>query len=228
MRNPERGTPILELTGLRKPGRRPTATKTEAKAMDEQVRRILGQIRSNWLQLGRLVQDFRDTRAFEALGFPNFNAWMTARFGESLSSAFCALRSAVALEGIPEEKLNRIGERNAHMLTYLPEKERKSEEWLEKAAKLPTQDFNRVVRATLEKKTGLPQESFKTFSIALPKAVYESMIQAEKKLARSLGIDIETKPGNRIQVWEAFAQWILQIDDQTIKVQTVGWCDDGL
>ena len=40
-------------------------------------------------------------------------------------------------------------------------------------------------RAALEKKTGLPQERFKTWSIALPKAVYESMCEAKKKLARS-------------------------------------------
>jgi hypothetical protein len=222
MRNPERGTPILELTGRRKPGRRPTATKAEAEAMDKQVIRIVGEIRSNWLRLGRLVQRFMETRAFEALGFPNFHAWMTARLGESLSNAFSALRSVRALEGVPEEKLKRIGERNAHMLTYLSERDRKSDEWIEKAATLPTKDFNRVVRAALEKKTGLPQERFKTWSIALPEAVYESMCEAEKKLAWSLGIDIEAKPGSRIQVWEALSQWILQTDEQTIKVQTEG------
>jgi hypothetical protein len=125
------------------------------------------------------------------------------------------------LAGVPEEKLKRIGERNAHMLTYLSEKDRKSDEWIQRAATLHTKDFNRVVRAALEKKTGLPQESFKTWSIALPEAVYKSMSEAEKKLARSLGIDIETKSGNRIQVWEV-SQWILQTDEQTIKVQTEG------
>ena len=218
MRNPARVTPILELTGRRKFGRQPTATKAEAKRMDKQVRRIVGQIRSNWLRLGRLVQDFRDTRAFEALGFPNFHAWMTARLGESLSNAFSALRSVRALEGILEAKLKRIGERNAHLLTYLPEKERKSEEWLEKAATLPTKEFKHQI----ETARGLSRDGFKTFSIALPDAVYESVIQAEKKIASSLRIDIETKPGNRIQVWEAFAQWILQTDEQTIRTQTEG------
>jgi hypothetical protein len=222
MKNPKRGAPILELTVPRKPVRRPIATKPEAEAMDKKVVRLVGEIRSNWLRLGRLVQRFMEARAFEALGFPNFHAWMTARLGENLSNAFSALRSVRALKDVPEEKLKRIGERNAHMLTYLPEMERKSEEWLEKAATLQTRDFKHVVSAALERKTGLQQESFKTWSIALPEAVYKSMCEAEKKLARSLEIDIETKPGNRIQVWEAFAQWILQIDDQTIKVQTEG------
>jgi hypothetical protein len=173
--------------------RRLQATRAEAEAMDKEVVRVVGEIRSNWLRLGRIVQKFIETHAFEALGFPNVHAWMTARLGESLSNAFSALRSVRALEGVSEEKLKRIGERNAHMLTYLPEKERKSEEWIEKAATLPTRDFNRVVRAALEKKTGLPQETFKTWSIALPEAVYESMCAAEKKLAWSLGLDIETK-----------------------------------
>ena len=224
MKNAERGTPILKLAepGPSKRLRRLVATKAEAQVMDKQVVRIVGEIRSNWLRLGRVVQRFMDARAYQPLGFPTFQAWMTARLGESLSNVFSALRSIRALDGVPEEKLKRIGERNAHMLTYLPEKERKSEEWLEKAATLPIKEFRQEVEIALEKKTGLPQERFKTFSIALPALVYESVCEAEKKLAWSLGIDIETKPGNRIQVWEAFAQWILQTDEQTIKVQTEG------
>lgn len=190
--------------------------------MDKEVVRIVGEIRSNWFRLVSLIQRMMDTHAYAALGFPNIHSWMNARLGGSISSAFSALRSVRALKGVSEEKLKRIGERSAHMLNHLPERDRKSEEWIEKAATLPTKDFKHVVRAALEQKTGLPQERFKTWSIALLEAVYESMIEAEKKLASSLGIDIETKPGNRIQVWEAFAQWILQTDDQTIRVQTEG------
>jgi hypothetical protein len=65
-------------------------------------------------------------------------------------------------------------------------------------------------------------ERFKTFSIALPEMVYQNMCDAEKKMARSLQIDIEDRPGNRILVWEAFTQWILLTDEQTIKAQTEG------
>jgi len=215
-------TPILELPSLPKPRCRSKATRAEAEAMDEDVVRIVGEIRSNWLRLGRLVQRFIETQAFEALGFPNVHAWMEARFGESLSGLFSALRSVRALEGVPEEKLKRIGERNAHMLTCLPEKERKSKEWLEKAANLPTKDFKHQVQTFKQQKTGLPPEDFRTFSIALPEAVYQNMLEAERKLARSLDIDIEAKPGSRIQVWEAFTQWILQADEETIKTHTEG------
>jgi len=163
-----------------------------------------------------------DSQAYETLGFPNMHTWMTSRFGESLSSVFSALRSVRALEGVPEEQLTRIGERNAHMLTYLPPKQRMSQEWIEMAATLPTKEFKQEVRIELEKKNGMVQERFKTFSIALPEMVYQNMCDAEEKMAKSLQIDIEGRPGNRILVWEAFSQWILLADEQTIKTQTEG------
>jgi len=222
MKTQTHGTPILELATLPKPVRRPRATRAEAEAMDNEVVRIVAEIRSNWLRLGSLIQRMIDSRAYEALGFRHMHAWMNARLGDSLSNAFSALRSVRALKGIPEEKLKRIGERNAHILTYLPEKERKSDEWLNKAASLPIKDFKHEVKTFQQQKSGLAPEKFKTFSVALPEAVYDNVCEAEKKIARSLGIDIETKPGSRIQVWEAFAQWILQTDEDTIKVQTEG------
>jgi hypothetical protein len=83
--------------------RRLKATRAEAEAMDKEVVRVVGEIRSNWLRLGRIVQKFIETHAFEALGFPNVHGWMTARLGESLSNAFSALRSVRALEGVSEE-----------------------------------------------------------------------------------------------------------------------------
>jgi len=126
------------------------------------------------------------------------------------------------LEGVPEEQLTRIGVRNAHMLTYLPPKQRTSQEWIERAATLPTKEFKQEIQIELDKKTGMPPERFKTFSIALPEMVYQNMCDAEKKMARSIEIDIEATPGNRILVWEAFTQWILLTDEQTIKAQTEG------
>ncbi len=214
-------TPTLELP-LSKPVRRPKATEAEAKAMDSEAIRIVGEMRSNWLRLGSLIQKMIDTSAIEVLGFPGIQSWMTARLGESISNAFSALRSVRALKGVPQEMLEQIGERNAHTLTYLPERERKSNEWIEKAAKFRIKEFKQEVERALEKKTGMPLDRFKTWSIALPELVYESMCEAEKKLAQSLEIDIGDRPGNRIQVWEAFTQWILQTDEQTIKIQTEG------
>jgi hypothetical protein len=118
--------------------------------MDSEVIRIVAEIKSNWLRLGTLIQRMSDSRAYEALGFPHMYAWMTARFRDSLSNVFSALRSVRALKGVPEETLKRIGERNAHMLTYMPEKERKSDEWLTKAATLPTKEFKQEVISEAE------------------------------------------------------------------------------
>src|SRR5258707_399667 len=118
---------MLELPRLSKPMRRSKATAAEAKAMDKEAVRIAAEMRAGWLRLGLLIHKMIDSQAYEALGFPNMHAWMTSRLGESLSNVFSALPSVRALEGVPEEKLNLIGERNAHMLTYLPAKECKSE-----------------------------------------------------------------------------------------------------
>ena len=162
------------------------------------------------------------THAWEVLGFPNVKAWMTARMGENLSSIYSALRTVRMLEGVPEEKLRRIGERNAHALTRLSKSERRSDEWIEKAATLPIKEFKHQVEIAIEKNTGLRREGFKTFSIALPEPVDEDMCAAEKKFARSLRLDIEDMPGNRITLWEAWSQWMLQTDEETIRTQTEG------
>jgi hypothetical protein len=215
-------TPILELGRLPKPMRRPKATEAEARVLDQEVIQTLKTMRSSWLRLGSLIQKVIDTRAFEPLGFRTMKDWMDARLGKSMSTAYSALRSVRALKGIPEQKLERIPERNAHLLTRLPETERKSDGCIEKAATLPTKEFKEEVETELERKTGLPRDRFKTFSVALPEAVYDNVSEAERKIARSLSIDIETKPASRILVWEALAQWILQTDEETIKLQSEG------
>jgi len=197
---------------------RKKATRSEAQALDQEAMRIIAEVKSGWLRLGLLIDKMIETCAFEVLGFPSMHAWMQARFGDSLASAYSDLRSVRKLKATPEEKLNRIGERNAHALTHLSERDRTSDEWIEKATLLPTREFKREV----ENKTGLVREKLMPFVILLPEAVHESLCQAEKRIASTLGVDIETKPGNRIFVWEAVSQWILQTDVETIKVQTEG------
>ncbi len=109
-------TPILDLAKLPKPLRRPKATEAEAKAMDREAVRIVAEMKSSWFRLGSLIRKMIDTQPYEALGFRTMHLWMTARLGESMSSAFSAVRSVRALEGVPEKQLKRIGERNAHAL----------------------------------------------------------------------------------------------------------------
>jgi hypothetical protein len=43
------------------------------------------------------------------------------------------MRAVRALEGVPESKLEKIGTRNALVLVRLPDRERKRDEWIEKA-----------------------------------------------------------------------------------------------
>jgi hypothetical protein len=222
MNKPERVTPILELAKFPKSPRRQTATEAEAQAMDEAVVRIVGEIRTHWLRLGQLIDRVIVTRAWEVLEFPNVHTWMTARLGESISNAYSALRSVKALDGVPEKKLMQIGERNAHALTYLPFNERKTTKWIGKAIALPTKEFKQEVQMAIEQKTGLSRERLKTFSIALPEAVYDGMHAMERKVARALSIDIEKVPGNKIQVWEALVQSVLQTEDEALRVQIEG------
>lgn len=40
---------------------------------------------------------------------------------------------------------------------------------------------------------GLPKEQFRTFTVVLPKPVFENLCEAERKIARSLSMDVETK-----------------------------------
>jgi len=202
------------------------ATEAEAKSMDQEVIRLIAEVRSGWFRLGLLIDRMQRTHAFDVLGF-SMHSWMQARLGESSATAYSALRSVRALEGVPAEKLEQIGERNAHALTYLLEQERKSEEWLKKAATLPTKDFKREVETAIQKKTGLAREKLKPFVILLPELVYDSLCEAEKKVARSLSIDIESNPNSRILVWEAFSQWILLTDVETIRIQTEGIPEGG-
>src|ERR1700730_11038732 len=154
--------------------------------MDKEIVQLVAQMRSGWLGLGKLIQRMIDARAYEALGFRNMHSWMVTRLGPSLASAFSALRTVRALEGVPEEKLQRIGQRNAQMLTYLPEKERESDTWIEKAATFPNKEFKDEVEKSVQKHTGLSAEAFRTFSVSLPKPVYDNLREAERKIARSL------------------------------------------
>src|ERR1700692_3327434 len=94
-------TPILELPRLPRPMRRPKATEAEAKAMEKEAVRVASEMRTGWLGLGSLIGKMMDSQAHEALGYHSTQAWMKARLGESASSAFSALRSGRALEGVP-------------------------------------------------------------------------------------------------------------------------------
>lgn len=210
------------MSKLAKPVPRRDATKHEAQEMDKEVMRLVADMKSGWLRLGRLIQKVGDTRAWVALGFANFNAWTEKRFGKSASSAFSALRSVRALSGVPEEKLKVIGERNANALSYLPERTRKSKEWIDKAATLSTKEFKEEVEAAKEKQTGHPREEYRTFAVRVPLRIYEEMLDAEKKMARMLALDIERQPGLKGEVWLAIAAMINTSEEGRLIAEVQG------
>lgn len=199
----------------------PPATKAEALAMDKEIISIMGEMRSKWLRLGKLVKKVIDTQAYLQLGYQSMTAWLNDRVsdGESLSKTLVALRCVRALEGIPDEKLMLIGIRNAQTLTLLPEKERKSPEWIKDAANIKSEQFKEKVTARLEAREIRPEE-YRTWMFRCSKDVLTLLEGAEAKIARALSIDIEAMPARRAEVWERVAVWILQIEN--IEVEMMG------
>jgi hypothetical protein len=217
----DRGTPILESARIPKPIRLRKATLAEAKEMDRKAVRIIAETKAGWLRLGMLIHKMAETLAFETLGFASMHSWMTKRFGESLSSAYSALRSVRALQGVSEDKLEKIGERNAHVLTRLPVPERTRDEWMEKAANLPTKVLVAQVDAAIEKKTGLPKERFRFWGEAVPESVAQKLDEMLEKIGRVLELDMTQRYG-RITALEALAATILNTPDEQLKAETEG------
>jgi hypothetical protein len=112
------------------------ATKEEAKDLDREATQIIKEMKRSWLSLGLVMKRVSESRAYEQLGFKSMRAWMGSRLGEQMASAYQSMRAVKALDGVPESKLEKIGTRNAQVLVRLPEKERKSDEWISKAANL--------------------------------------------------------------------------------------------
>src|ERR1700681_2363782 len=130
------------------------ATKEEAKGLDDVAAQIIKEMKRSWLSLGLVMKRVSETQAYEQLGFRSMRAWMESRLGEQMASAYQSMRAVKALDGVPESKLEKIGTRNAQVLVRLPEKERKSEEWIAKAADLSERQLRAEVDAVIEKKTG--------------------------------------------------------------------------
>src|SRR5690348_10307622 len=129
---------------LAKPQRIIKATVEQAKRMTAEVRKEWKILETGWLRLGRLVDKCLKERVPEALGL-TAHQWMEKNLPGSTSKAWRALRIVRAFEGVPDEKLAQVSEGNAYALTRLPEKERKSKEWVEKAATESNEDFREDV-----------------------------------------------------------------------------------
>jgi hypothetical protein len=197
------------------------ATKEEARALDHQATQIIKFVRRSWLSLGLIMKGVRETQAYEQLGFRSMRAWIESRFGEQMASAYQSMRAVRALEGVPESKLEKIGTRNAQVLVRLPEKDRKSDEWITKAATLPERELRAEVDALIEGKTYMPKEKFRYWGEAVPESVAQKLDEMMIKIGRVLEVDINERPG-RITALEALAATILNTPDEQLKAETEG------
>jgi hypothetical protein len=200
------------------------ATKEEAMGLDREATQIVKAMKRGWLSLGLVMKRMSETQAFEQLGFRSMRAWMESRLGEQMASAYQSLRAVRALDGVPESKLEKVGTRNAQLLVRLPEKVRKSDEWIDKAATLSERALRAEVDALIEGKTHMPKEQFRYWGEAVPESVAQKLDEMMTKIGRVLEVDITERPG-RITALEALAATILNTTEELLKTEIEG--DEG-
>jgi hypothetical protein len=147
------------------------ASKKEALELSHQVQAAVKSIEKTWWQLARLVDTCLKRRVPAALGL-NAKQWMDRYLEASLSTAFRRLRIFRELSGVSEEKIMAMPELNATQLCRLPERERKSEEWVEQATSLPAAEFREKVDSALEER-GIVREKFGDWHLKAPVDVIE-------------------------------------------------------
>jgi len=197
------------------------ATEKEAKASLAALKAQYRKMRSEWFELGSAVRDALDRQVPAALGMSAMD-FLREAFDESAAKIYRSLRIVKALAGVPQEAMKQLTEGKAYQLTRLPEKLRTSEEWVGRALKLNNDDFERSVDAQIGMMTGIPVESRVTVSVTLEESVAEHWKAAEGKIAEVLQIDIETKPGNRAQVFEGLAALVNTTEFEVLKAAMVG------
>jgi hypothetical protein len=197
------------------------ATKEEARSLDHEAIQIIKEMKRSWLSLGLIVKKVSESRAYEQLGFKSMRAWMGSRLGEQAASAYQAMRAVKALDGVPESKLEKMGTRNAQVLVRLPEKDRKSEEWIDKAAKLPERVLRAEVDALIEGKSYMPKEKFRYWGEAVPESVAQKLDEMMTKIGHVLQVDVSERPG-RITALEALAATILNTTEEQLQTEIEG------
>jgi hypothetical protein len=208
------GPPVAS---LEKPRRQIEASKKEAVELSADVQARVKSIEKSWWGLARLVDICLKRHVPAALGM-NAKQWMEKYLEGSLSDAFRKLRIFRSLAGAPDEKIQEMPERNAYELCRLPEAQRKSPEWVDQATKLPVAQFKDRVDEALEKR-GIAREKFGDFYLKAPVDVIEELQAAEAKVAKILSLDIETRPGLRIQVWSAIAALVNTTEEKALLVE---------
>jgi hypothetical protein len=197
------------------------ATKEEARSLDHEAIQIIKEMKRSWLSLGLVMKKMSETRAYEHLGFRSMRAWMESRLGDQMASAYQSMRAVKALDGVPESKLEKIGTRNAQALLRLPEKERKTDLWINKAASLPERTLKAEVDALIEGKTHMLKEKFRYWGEAVPESVAQKLDEMMTKIGRVLQVDVSERPG-RITALEGLAATILNTTEEQLQTEIEG------
>jgi hypothetical protein len=200
----------------------PKCTKGAALSNQKKLRAHYRKFERDWFALGRAADKAIQRGEHTVLGFKTPEDWLADTFRASPQKLQRAIRSARALIGLPETKLSAMSEGNAYRLSRLPEKLRKSSEWVDAAASLPNADFQRDVEAELGRHSKEPAEKFRMWRLGLPEAVYAMMVTAEELAAKALELDLEAKPGLRIVVWERIAHVISETGPDNLRALLSG------
>lgn len=201
--------------------RRITVTKKQAERMTRKLIESWKTFERSWAGIGKMVNECLKKNVPAAMGM-NAQQWLEKCIPGSASKAWRALRIHRALEGLPAKKVEQLTEGNAVALARLPEKQRKSKVWLEKAIETPNEDFKNVVDTEIAKKTGKPVEEFLRLTISLPRSVFDEFEKAVMKIGKILNLDLEYMPNRKVTAYEAMASLINGTSEKVLAGELIG------
>jgi hypothetical protein len=187
------------------------ATVEEARKRTTSVKEMFVTMGKLWWELGGEVKACIDDFVPEALG-QKATEWMKDCFGDAWLKVYRAHRAVAALPAVPKAKLEKISEGNAYQLARLPKQVRQKSEWIEKAIKLPNEEFKHVVDSHREKKGEKRdpmvkwQEIFRIASV--PKTLAKVMEHALELAGKNIDADLDTKEGRITAIELIFSEFV--------------------
>jgi hypothetical protein len=197
------------------------ASEREALTFTERLVKAYRSFTAAWWQMGQMVKEALDREVPAALG-KNAHEWMIEVFGETASVAKIqrSLRIARALEKLPPESVRQLTEGKAYLLTQLKEKDR--EEFLGAAITVTNKEFEQMVETKREEYGITPAEREVFITLRLPESAAGAFERAIQKFARLFELDIDLKPGLRVEVVERLANFINEIPDERLVIEAEG------
>lgn len=213
--------PVSPVTTTAEVVRVTNATEREAKSFTERLVVAYRNFTAAWWQMGQMVKEALDREVPAALG-KNAHEWMVEVFGETTSVAKIqrSLRIARALEKLPTEQVKQLTEGKAYLLTQLKEKDRG--EFLGAAITVTNKEFEHMVETKREEYGITPAEKEVFVVLKLPETVAIAFESAIRKFARLFELDIDLKPGLRVEVVERVAQFINDTPDERLVIEAEG------